>query len=437
MVNIFVSYSHRDHRWFVEDSPYDLIPWLRNSLKRDNVRLWYDRSDQGGLQPGDEFRREIERQIDGAQIALLLLSEAFFSSDFIQTVEVPRIMARAERKEMVVIPVLLEPCDWDDFEYVASRQMVPGKPTPLINYTKELSDWVNARHEILTAIRRRIAQVIKDVEAAPPAPPPVAAPERPAAKALAPPVIEAPGVQPRRPRWMLVGIGLALLVVIVGIWLVARTLTTGIGQAPLPTATIQVAPTATGAPALKLPTATLTATSLTPTPTPGVTAFPTATATSLPLSPTSIPPTATALLPSPTPIPPTATLTPAPQAVVNVAQANVRSGPGTEYPIIATYPQGADLRPVGRNRSGTWLVVRGPDGSSEGWMAVSTLRLTGDIMGLPEVAAPPTPTPTVTPLPTATPPATPTFTPEPPTSAPAPRPTATPAPAEEPTPAPP
>jgi hypothetical protein len=97
MINIFVSYSHRDQIWFVKDSQYDLIPWLQDALRRDNVRLWYDRSDEGGLRPGDEFRHEIERQIDQAQITLLMLSEAFFSSEFIQKIEVPRIMARVER----------------------------------------------------------------------------------------------------------------------------------------------------------------------------------------------------------------------------------------------------------------------------------------------------------------------------------------------------
>ena len=44
-INIFVSYSHRDQIWFVKDSQYDLIPWLQDALRRDDVRLWYDRSD--------------------------------------------------------------------------------------------------------------------------------------------------------------------------------------------------------------------------------------------------------------------------------------------------------------------------------------------------------------------------------------------------------
>ena len=145
-------------------------------LRRDGVRIWYDRSDEGGLQAGDEFKREIERQIDSSQIALIMLSEAFFSSDFIQNAELTRIMARVERDEMVIIPVYLEPCQWQDFEYVASRQMVPGGPTPLVDYTDNYAHWTKARDEILQAIRRRIAQINKERLPLPPpeaeAPPP-------------------------------------------------------------------------------------------------------------------------------------------------------------------------------------------------------------------------------------------------------------------------
>jgi hypothetical protein len=35
MINIFVSYSHRDQIWFVKDSQYDLIPWLQDALRRE------------------------------------------------------------------------------------------------------------------------------------------------------------------------------------------------------------------------------------------------------------------------------------------------------------------------------------------------------------------------------------------------------------------
>ncbi len=153
---VFVCYSHLDKRWLDQKHDFALIPWLEKMLQKDNIELWYDRSGQRGLEAGDKFRMEIEKQIDQADCAVLMVSEAFFSSDFIQAVEVPRILSRAERGEMVVIPILLEPCDWEDFEFVRSRQMTPGEPTPLIDYTESDRKWVHGRYEILKAIRRRV-----------------------------------------------------------------------------------------------------------------------------------------------------------------------------------------------------------------------------------------------------------------------------------------
>jgi predicted ATPase len=167
MATIFVSYSHLDARWFLRGSDFDLIPWLEQALRRDGVQLWYDRGDEHGLQPGEVFQRQIEQQIDDSQAALLLLSEGFFSSEFIQKIEMPRIVGRVERGEMVVIPVLLEPCVWQDCDFIATRQIVPGKPTPLSEYTRNFAEWALGRDEILSALRKGI----RKTALTPPTPP--------------------------------------------------------------------------------------------------------------------------------------------------------------------------------------------------------------------------------------------------------------------------
>ena len=156
MPTVFVSYSHLDQKWCDPAYSFVLIPWLENALRRDGVTLWYDRSDTTGIQPGAQFEREILAAIDAAQVALLMVSEAFFASDFIRDVELPRILQRAAENKLVVIPILLEPCDWHDFDYVASRQMLPGQPTPLIDYTDSDRHWAHARDQVLSGIRRRI-----------------------------------------------------------------------------------------------------------------------------------------------------------------------------------------------------------------------------------------------------------------------------------------
>ena len=249
-MSIFVSYSHEDGRWFEDDS---LIPWLARSLKKDGVEIWWDRR---GLSGGDPWRRTIEEQIDKAQIALLLVSQGFLNSEFIEQVELPRIKARAERKELVVIPILTEPCEWDEHDFISSRQMVPSKTTPLINYlgpNKE-AEWAQARFEILSTIKKRLRGL-------------AASPTAPAGEASLPVAAPEPGDAPARggaswlglegkSRLLLLAAPLALLALVLGVWLLPRlgqesgtaagTATAAppaLARAPSPTATPAPSPT--------------------------------------------------------------------------------------------------------------------------------------------------------------------------------------------------
>jgi hypothetical protein len=100
----------------------------------------------------------------------------------------------------------------------------------------------------------------------------------------------------------------------------------------------------------------------------------------MPATPT---PTAT-LMPSPT-ASPTATVTPG-VAVVRPGPAqglNVRSGPGTTYPVLATLPAGSRLTLVGRDADGQWVEVCCVAGDRYGWVLAELVELAGDPAGLP------------------------------------------------------
>jgi hypothetical protein len=104
-VHVFVSYAREDKRWLDPEYRCNLIPFLAESLRRYDVVFWYDTE----LKPGDVFKRQIEAEIDQAQIALLIVSQSFLNSEFIEQVEMPRIAERARQGETIVIPVLVEP----------------------------------------------------------------------------------------------------------------------------------------------------------------------------------------------------------------------------------------------------------------------------------------------------------------------------------------
>jgi dipeptidyl aminopeptidase/acylaminoacyl peptidase len=84
--------------------------------------------------------------------------------------------------------------------------------------------------------------------------------------------------------------------------------------------------------------------------------------------------------------------TQAPVLTVLVPSLNVRSGPGTGYPVIASLRQGEEASIVGRHSASGWWQVK-PSSGVTGWVSGSAAlgRVSGDTAGVPEVPAPPMP----------------------------------------------
>ena len=99
-------------------------------------------------------------------------------------------------------------------------------------------------------------------------------------------------------------------------------------------------------------------------------------------------------IPVPTPLSaPTLTPTAALLAAVASPAANLRSGPGTNYPSLSSLTEGTEVQVSGRSADGKWLAVWLPDLQLNGWMALSTLAVSFDVEPLAVIEAPPSPTP--------------------------------------------
>ncbi len=108
------------------------------------------------------------------------------------------------------------------------------------------------------------------------------------------------------------------------------------------------------------------------------------------MNPTRNPPV---VLPIPEPGEPTA-------KVIAPDGANVRTGPGTEYPIIGIAPQGATGEVVVISADGQWRAILVPNSSNDiGWVLGQLLSVEY-VESVPVIpAAPPPPSPTATPTP--------------------------------------
>ena len=116
-------------------------------------------------------------------------------------------------------------------------------------------------------------------------------------------------------------------------------------------------------------------------------------------------------LPEPEPAVPTGTVT-------GASVLNIRSGPGTNFPVIGAARQGDSGTIVGRSQDGRWWVVDAPAlPGGVGWVSADFVTAT-NAENVPVVPSPPTPVPTPTRIPPTATPVRPTPTPALPTATP-------------------
>lgn len=121
----------------------------------------------------------------------------------------------------------------------------------------------------------------------------------------------------------------------------------------------------------------------------------------IPPPPSATPPPTISPTPSETPTP---TITPSPtfpaDAVVVADALNVRGGPDTLHPVLASVGAGTPVAIRARDDASAWYSVRSPAGD-EGWVSAQYLvlrREPGTIPTAPTPTPPPTPTPTPPPM---------------------------------------
>jgi len=98
---VFISYSHRDSA-FLDRLMVHLKPLQRQGV----LDPWVDTR----LLAGERWKREIEKALKSARVAVLLISADFLASDFIIENELPPLLHAAEEKGTLIIPVILKPC---------------------------------------------------------------------------------------------------------------------------------------------------------------------------------------------------------------------------------------------------------------------------------------------------------------------------------------
>jgi TIR domain len=155
-IKLFCSYSHRD-----EPLRDELAKHLKPIERQGLVRSWHDRE----IGAGDLWKDAIDRNLQEADIILLLISADFLASDYCFDIEMKNALERHAAGAALVIPVILRPVDWRATPF-GKLQALPKDGKPVTTF----ENLDSALEQVAQGIRKAIEglQKARDVPIARP-----------------------------------------------------------------------------------------------------------------------------------------------------------------------------------------------------------------------------------------------------------------------------
>jgi hypothetical protein len=113
--SVFVSYAHKDNegadsskRWLDRFKEF-----LEPLVQQDELTICSDKD----IGLGDDWQAHIQKHLNGARAAVLLVSPAFLASKYVRSSELPVLLRKAKENNVRIIPIILRPCLFAETEY--------------------------------------------------------------------------------------------------------------------------------------------------------------------------------------------------------------------------------------------------------------------------------------------------------------------------------
>lgn len=142
---IFISYSHEDKDWLNK---------VQKNLKVLNYQnITFELWDDTKIKAGQNWKNEIEKALDNAKVAILLISTDFLASEFIQNNELPTLLKNAKENGCEILPLIVGHCRFTK-DKLSVFQSINNPSKPLNDCSKPecekfLVDLTNRIEEIL------------------------------------------------------------------------------------------------------------------------------------------------------------------------------------------------------------------------------------------------------------------------------------------------
>ena len=140
----FISYSHKDD-WAL-DRLHTHLAMLR---REGSIVEWYDRE----ILAGGDIGREISEKLEECDLFLPLVSPDFLASDYCIKKEMTRALERHDASEVLVVPIIIEPCDWTASP-LKKLKALPRDAKPVTEWTNQNNAFV----DVVTALRRVLTE---------------------------------------------------------------------------------------------------------------------------------------------------------------------------------------------------------------------------------------------------------------------------------------
>lgn len=143
-VKIFISYAHEDKAYCTK-----LANHLRPLVRKGDIEVWTD----GEIELGNEWDDEIKNALAESEIVLFLISSDFVNSEYIDGVELKKAMERYQKKDLIIIPVIIRFCDFSSLK-LSRFQAAPAGGKPISKWDDHDEAYVNVVMGLKKVIKR-------------------------------------------------------------------------------------------------------------------------------------------------------------------------------------------------------------------------------------------------------------------------------------------